>query len=510
MSDTNTEAFAKCATGNKRKELAERFTQYLKSRNTKDNAYVVNLNGAWGTGKTYFVTEWKKLVEEQGHIAIKIDAWESDYLNDPLAILIAELLEQIKSNIKDHNTKFLDVERNVASAILNIGKGVLPIGSKILGKHLLGEAATNEVIDLIAKATDSVANHKKVENDLNMGDLGLEVANHHKRHKQFTKDFKKQARELVDFALEDNPNKQVFIFIDELDRCRPTYAIEMLETVKHLFDIPNFIFVLSTDTSQLQHSIKAVYGHDFDSHEYLSRFFEQRLTLPELDYFEFLTAEKMFKNDSFKPLPTLPAIENAEQLRAAVALICEQNKHHLSLRRVKQICVQLEVAIASKELRENAYPILTLIGLVFGNALYGGWPKPELPEERAGLALHRVEKDEQIPIKFNSYNVYQLHSKNPQQARRIGVKTTDVIENCSEAISQLIKKQSISDYNFGDEYLYCDFTHAHFMLLSIKPTQLKERLIQLYDKYSENVVFNSLELLKIIENLDIQIDIAEE
>lgn len=96
MSDTDTEAFAKCATGNKRKELAERFTQYLKSRNTKDNAYVVNLNGAWGTGKTYFVTEWKKLVEKQGHIAIKIDARESDYLNDPLAIIIAELLEQIK------------------------------------------------------------------------------------------------------------------------------------------------------------------------------------------------------------------------------------------------------------------------------------------------------------------------------------------------------------------------------------------------------------------------------
>ncbi|MDE8604733.1 P-loop NTPase fold protein [Marinomonas sp. RSW2] len=56
MSDTKTEAFAGCAAGNNRKELAERFTQYLKGRDTKDNVYVVNLNGVWGTGKTFFVT----------------------------------------------------------------------------------------------------------------------------------------------------------------------------------------------------------------------------------------------------------------------------------------------------------------------------------------------------------------------------------------------------------------------------------------------------------------------
>lgn len=511
MSDQDTQAFAKCATGIKRKQLAERFTQYLKSRDTNDNAYVVNLNGAWGTGKTYFVTEWKKLVEDKGHIAIKIDAWESDYLNDPLAIIIAELLEQIKLKInKDHNPKFRNAERNVASAIFNMGKSILPIGSKIVGKHLFGEAATNEILDLIATATGSVTNHKAVKDDLNIGDLGLEVASQHKRHKQFTQDFKKQARELVDFALEDNPNKQVFVFIDELDRCRPTYAIEMLETVKHLFDIPNFIFVLSTDTSQLQHSIKAVYGHDFDSHEYLSRFFEQRFTLPELDYFEFLTAEKIFQPEGFKPLPTLPEVDTAEALRAAVALICEQNKHHLSLRRVKQICAQLEIVLDSKKLKENAYPILTLIGLVFGNALYGGWPEPKTPIKRAELALRYTEKHEQIPMNFNSYNVYLLHSKTGQQNRKIGAKATDVIVNCSQAISQLIAKQNISDFNFGDESLYCDFTYNYFKLLSISPIRLKERLIQLYGKYSENVVFNSLELLQIIESFNIQIDITED
>jgi hypothetical protein len=416
MSDTNTEAFADCATGNNRKELAERFTQYLKSRNTKNNAYVVNLNGAWGTGKTYFVTEWKKLVEDKGHIAIKIDAWESDYLNDPLAIIIAELLEQIKLKInKDHNPKFRNAERNVASAIFNMGKNMLPIGSKIVGKHLLGEAATNEILDLIAVATGSVANHNALKDDLNMGDLGLEVASQHKRHKQFTQDFKKQARELIDFALEDNPNKQVFIFIDELDRCRPTYAIEMLETVKHLFNIPDFIFVLSTDTSQLQHSIKAVYGHDFDSHEYLSRFFEQRLILPAPDFLEFMTVHDMFRSVQIETLNAFPSIQNVEELREAVNVICKLNKNHLSLRRLKQISSQLEIVLTSKDFKdfkEIIFPIFDFIGIVFGDALYGGLTEPKKTIDRAMLAYRSAGDRTKIEeFTFGSRKASELINK---------------------------------------------------------------------------------------------------
>ncbi|ETX12667.1 hypothetical protein MUS1_00965 [Marinomonas ushuaiensis DSM 15871] len=506
MTDS-TEAFSNCATGEKRAQLAERFTSYLKSRDTKDNAYVVNLNGAWGTGKTYFITEWKKRVESQGHIAIKIDAWESDYLNDPLAIIIAELLEQIKSNIKNHDAKFRNAERNVASAILNMGKSTFSIGSKIVGKHLLGEAATSEFIDLIAAATDSVIKHKKVKDDLNMGDLGLEVASQHKRHKQFTQDFKKQARELVDFALNDNPNKQVYIFIDELDRCRPTYAIEMLETVKHLFDIPDFIFVLSTDTKQLQHSIKAVYGHKFDSHEYLSRFFEQRLTLPELDYFEFLTAEKMFANDSFKPLPTLPAIDTPEQLRAAVALICEQNKHQLSLRRVKQICAQLEVVLTAKELQENAYPILTLIGLTFGNALYSGKLELESKLANAQLALKRRPVDRQADISFNSFSVYTLQDSRSTSKSPQAVNSEAIILNCFKGIQQL--RMGISTFSFGDESKHTKYQRDSFKSLQITPSLLSSRLTIIHPKKVDEVIGSEETLLEIIENFYIPLEIED-
>ena len=53
---------------------------------------------------------------------------------------------------------------------------------------------------------------------------------------------------------------RLLIFIDELDRCRPTFAIETLEVVKHFFNVPNVVFVFSLDMNQLQKSIKTIYG----------------------------------------------------------------------------------------------------------------------------------------------------------------------------------------------------------------------------------------------------------
>jgi hypothetical protein len=77
-------------------------------------------------------------------------------------------------------------------------------------------------------------------------------------------------------AAEDKEFKvPLFVLIDELDRCRPTYAIALLERVKHLFEVDNIVFVVATDSSQLRHAIKAVYGESFESGRYLLRFFDR-------------------------------------------------------------------------------------------------------------------------------------------------------------------------------------------------------------------------------------------
>ena len=67
-------------------------------------------------------------------------------------------------------------------------------------------------------------------------------------------------------------NGKVIIFIDELDRCKPTYAVKLLERVKRYFNGDNYISVYSINMQQLQHTIKKFYGVDFDAHKYLDRF----------------------------------------------------------------------------------------------------------------------------------------------------------------------------------------------------------------------------------------------
>ena len=81
------------------------------------------------------------------------------------------------------------------------------------------------------------------------------------------------------------------IVIDELDRCRPTFAIDVLEVVKHMFSTDGIVFVLASNQTQLSHSIASVYGDRFDSLGYLKKFFGVTFRLPPVDKERFLFSE---------------------------------------------------------------------------------------------------------------------------------------------------------------------------------------------------------------------------
>ena len=103
----------------------------------------------------------------------------------------------------------------------------------------------------------------------------------HQQRKSDVRAFKKALVDLIDLIHKQaNAKYPLFVFIDELDRCRPTYAISMLEEVKHIFGMDKVCFVVSTNLSQLRHSVCAVYGQNFDSEKYLKRFFDQSIFMP--------------------------------------------------------------------------------------------------------------------------------------------------------------------------------------------------------------------------------------
>lgn len=96
---------------------------------------------------------------------------------------------------------------------------------------------------------------------------------------------------LITVVIDNSHCKSIVIFVDELDRCNPSYAVRLLEDIKHYFLMDNVTFVFSVNLSELQHMVKMVYGDKFDAFRYLDRFFDIRLNLPVADQERYLKSE---------------------------------------------------------------------------------------------------------------------------------------------------------------------------------------------------------------------------
>lgn len=249
---------------------------------------VLAIDSSWGTGKTTFINMWIDMLKTENEITtmlcndnmdydsvsipynsifetVYFNAWECDYMNDPLISLLSTLednLESFKGNFEKLTIKSLNTIRKYGKATLTAVIKVLTSNLVNLDSVTLNDNLEEELPNIASKLSD-----------IALSDIAA----------------KKEVRSLIKEAFTSYRNKinenssickKIIIFIDELDRCRPTFAIELLETIKHFFNLDDYIFVISLDKEQLSHSIKTVYGENMDSTGYLRRFFDLEYTLP--------------------------------------------------------------------------------------------------------------------------------------------------------------------------------------------------------------------------------------
>ena len=349
-----------------RKDYGQYISAYI--RNQKQGL-VLNLNGEWGTGKTHFLKQlYTNLLKQHSYPVIHINAWKSDFSNDPLLVIISELLEQLESLFfTDNDNDTFQKAENKKKLLVNLTTLCKKGYNTTLDLSAAFLSTKNDEWDtgLDATALTTFVSNFKMDSNSPEKQLG---STEPRIGKSLTDNYKKQIRAIEDtksllkeyatfFKPEGEKNNKVFILIDELDRCRPTYAIEMLETIKHFFDIPNFVFVIATDTQQLSHSIKAVYGSGFDGSEYLSRFFNRTATLPHGKLRGFILNELSKTNiiESFKQNTMLPSIESsishANQIskKDFIAIEIERiaTMYTISLRRLSQLIFKFEAIILS-------------------------------------------------------------------------------------------------------------------------------------------------------------------
>ena len=252
------------------------FCHLLSTQNSMNS---IALDGRWGSGKTFFVKQCALLINAKNSLsnidkdiaesilkvakqsnsfegltdnkllAVYFDAWENDSNEDPVLALIYRIVQQL-----DLKTNGFDLNHL----------------AHVLGT--IGDAITGRPITTVFEC-------------LNERNILDEISKHEDLETTIKKFFEEVLFEKAE---------QLIIFVDELDRCRPSYAVKLLERIEHYFINERITFVFSVNLEQLQHTIKNFYGNDFDACRYLDRFFDLRVSLPQVDMEKYYLSLKLY------------------------------------------------------------------------------------------------------------------------------------------------------------------------------------------------------------------------
>jgi len=240
-------------------EFANRLEKFISvEQEYVDVSLVICLSSKYGSGKSTFLQMWKSSLEgTEGNkpLMVFLNAWESDYYGDPLFAVISAL-------VNSNNNEGESV-RNLVNAAKDIGWFATAIGSQIVNK-LTG-------VDPVAAG--DFAEKKKADDHQTITDTFSE----YEGRKRAMGSLKKAIREFV-----EESKAGVWFLVDELDRCRPDYAISYLETIKHIFDVKGAVFLLAADRRQLENSAKSAFGVNLDFEEYFRKFIHREITLPPI------------------------------------------------------------------------------------------------------------------------------------------------------------------------------------------------------------------------------------
>ncbi len=307
-----------------------------------EDPVVVALDGRWGSGKSHFLKRWvgAHTLENDGRATVVyFDAFANDFLDDPLIGLTGAIAERLPEREAKLTEKVKSAAFKLARPLLRIGASAATAGATEWAGPVLDEAIK--------------AGHKEAE-------TAAEVFwRREDGRKAAMQQFHDSLMQLTAASAKDEGDgKPLIVVIDELDRCRPDYALAMLETVKHFFAVPRVHFVLGVNLEALEHMVRARYGAGIDAGDYLKRFISLTMHLPEE------VAGPQPVNAAFR------YIEVTSQQMGIARELCETINQHIqllaktipiSLRDVEKILTRLVLLPLPKQLERFPAGKLDLI-----------------------------------------------------------------------------------------------------------------------------------------------------
>ena len=230
-----------------------------------DDPLVIAVDGSWGTGKSFFLKCWVGAHSiENGGLArtVYFDAFESDYLDDPLMSLTSTITDRIGPDETSREvwTKVRTAAAKLWRPTTRVALAMATAGASEVG-GAVADAAFASSGDELSRQIDAIWRAEKTRKGAMDG-------------------FRAALTDLTTSKDETSEPQKLVVVIDELDRCRPDYALSVLEVIKHFFTVPNVHFVLGVNLVELANSVKARYGSATNTSQYLQKFITITLNLP--------------------------------------------------------------------------------------------------------------------------------------------------------------------------------------------------------------------------------------
>ena len=245
---------------------------------------MISLDGTWGSGKTFFIKQFEYLTKnidkiidnkmfvdidkeifkkiKEKNLVVYYNAWENDDHESPLESIMYSILNEFP-NQKKQLINFKEYKKIVKSFIWNIIR---------VGSH--------EIFDM-----------KNIDEMKSYEDITASIITTEEKKEAFNK--------LVNEILINN--QRLILIVDELDRCKPTFAVKMLETLKHFYNNDKITIIVVTNNEELSHTIKKFYGYEFDACGYLNKFYDAVLSLEIKDIKSYLQKQLNFCDKTYLP-----------------------------------------------------------------------------------------------------------------------------------------------------------------------------------------------------------------
>lgn len=296
------------------------------------NQMVLAIDSPWGTGKSTFLNMWSCYLRNERYKIIFFNVWQNDYIEEPFIGFVSSIREELVEQSK--KKAFTERAQKVGAMLI---KQSPKIFAKAVEKHT-GVNVSEDIEGVETFIGKQIDNYTENKNSLD----------------SFKEELAKQVKEEY-----EKTGKPTVIIIDELDRCRPDYAISLLERVKHIFNVPNIIFILGIDKMALSNSIKVIYGNGTDINGYLARFIDMEYNLSVasmsgyidylLDRYEYSKVfEKLSRNGK-----TMSYREFCEIIKEVIVNL------NVSLRDAEKILANMYITLAT-----NSMPLHLLYSFV--------------------------------------------------------------------------------------------------------------------------------------------------